>query len=207
MRPRKLVCGVGNNNAGYVVLKYGITDIGGKQKRKRVWICPYYQVWKTMLERCYSARVQERSPTYIGCTVTDDWLTFTNFKNWMVTQNWEGLELDKDILIEGNKAYSPETCVFVTGAVNKFTTDCGSARGELLLGVSWNKAKGKFRVRCRNPSSGKQEYLGLFTSEQEAHQAWRKRKNELAHELAAIQTDQRVAKALIDRYSNYTRVS
>ena len=30
-----------------------------------------------------------------------------------------------------------------------------------------------------------------------------KRKLELAYELAAIQTDERVAKALIDRYTNY----
>lgn len=40
-----------------------------------------------------------------------------------------------------------------------------------------------------------------LSSEQEAHEAWLKRKLELAHELAAIQEDPRVAKALTDRYS------
>ena len=55
---------------------------------------------------------------------------------------------------------------------------------------------------CRNTFTKKQEYLGLFTCEVEAHQAWLKRKLELAHLLAAEQTDGRVAKALIERYTN-----
>ena len=37
----------------------------------------------------------------------------------------------------------------------------------------------------------------------EAHKAWLKRKQELAILLAAEQTDDRVAKAIIDRYMNY----
>ena len=49
----------------------------------------------------------------------------------------------------------------------------------------------------------KQENLGYFTCELEAHQAWLKRKLELAA-LAAEQTDERVAKALIERYTNYS---
>ena len=44
----------------------------------------------------------------------------------------------------------------------------------------------------------------LFRSQIEAHQAWLKRKLELATLLAAEQTDERVAKALIARYTNYT---
>ena len=71
------------------------------------------------------------------------------------------------------------------------------------VGVDYHKRDGKFRAQCRNPFSGEQEYLGLFTCEQEAHNAWLKRKLELAHELAAIQEDPRVAEALINRYLNY----
>jgi len=57
---------------------------------------------------------------------------------------------------------------------------------------------------CSNPFTRKGENLGYFTCEEEAHQAWLKRKLELAHLLAAEQTDTRVAKALIERYTNYT---
>lgn len=154
-----------------------------------------------MFKRCYSKILHERCPTYIGCTVSEDWLTFTNFKAWMKKQDWEGLQLDKDLLFEGNKLYSSDTCVFVSPMVSSFTIDCRSARGEWLIGVCWNKERAKFQSNCRNPFTGKLEYLGYFDCEQEAHNAWRKRKLELAHELAAIQTDERVAKALIGRYS------
>ena len=116
-------------------------------------------------------------------------------------QDWEGKQLDKDLLFEGNKIYSDEKCVFVTQTVNKFTIDNGAARGKWLIGCCWDKRTGKFRARCRNPFTRKQESLGLFTTEQQAHEAWKARKLELAKELAAIQIDARVAKALIDRYS------
>ena len=201
MKHKKLVYGVGTNNADYAVVKYETTEVNGVKKQKLVWRCAYYQAWKHMIERCYSAKLQEQYPTYRGCTVSNDWLVFSKFKAWMEKQDWEGKDLDKDILIEGNKVYSADTCVFVTRMVNTFTIDRGAARGDWSIGVHWHKAAGKFRSMCSNPFTRKQESLGLFKTEQEAHNAWAKRKLELAHELAAIQTDPRVAKALIDCYS------
>ena len=204
MKTRKLVRGVGLNDADYATQKNEtIGYVDGKQKRKLVWICPFYQVWTNMINRCYSVKFQERWPTYVGCTVSDEWKTFSNFRSWMMTQDWQDKHLDKDILFEGNKVYSPETCVFVSGSVNNFTNDRDAARGEWLIGVYWHKRVNKFTSYCSNPFTKKQEYLGLFTSELEAHEAWLTRKLELAYELAAIQEDSRVAEALIKRYSNY----
>ena len=203
MKPKKLVYGVGINDADYIVVKYETTEVNGVQKQKRVWSCKYYQTWKNMIERCYFAKAQEKYPTYIGCSVSEDWLVFSKFKAWMEKQDWEGKHLDKDLLFEGNKVYSAETCVFIEPLVNTFIIDSGAARGELMIGASWHKKKNKFQSSCKNPFTKKLEYLGLFTTEQEAHNAWRKRKLELAHELASIQADARVAKALIDRYSKY----
>ena len=206
MKPRKLVYGVGVNDAEYVTQK--VEEIGyvdGKRKRRQVWVCPYHRTWKAMLERCYSAKCQERQPTYVGCTVAEEWHTFSRFKEWMELQEWEGMQIDKDLLIVGNKVYGPERCIFVTQMVNKFANDRGATRGERMIGVFWHKQAKKFHSMCRNPFTKKREHLGLFTCEQEAHEAWRKRKNELAHELAAIQTDERVAKALMDRYSKPIR--
>lgn len=201
MKPKKLVFGVGINDADYAVKKFEtIGYVGGKRKQKQVWICPYYQAWMNMLRRC-SEKWQEKYPTYRGCSVSTEWFTFSVFKSWMRKQDFEGKHLDKDLLLEGNKVYSPETCVFVTQTVNKFTVDCGAARGEWLIGVSWDKEKAKFKSSCNNPFTKRKEHLGYFANEQEAHEAWRKRKLELAHELAAIQTDPRVAKALVERYS------
>ena len=198
------VWGVGISDADYVVQKFEtIGYVNGKQKQKLVWCCPYYLAWKNMLQRCYSTKYQESKPTYIGCSVSEDWKYFSVFKAWMECQDWEGMQLDKDLLFEGNKVYSEETCVFVSRAVNMFTTDRGNDRGEWLIGVYWNKPAGKFLSQCGNPFTKKHEYLGLFVCEQEAHKAWLKRKLELAHLLAAEQTDERVGRALIERYTNY----
>lgn len=202
MKTRKLVCGVGNSNADYAVVKREeIGRIDGKRKQKTVWTCLYYQTWVDMIKRCYSAKFQESNKTYIGCTVSEDWLTFSNFKAWMEKQDFEGKQLDKDLLFEGNKVYSADTCVFVSQTVNLFTNDHGAKRGEWMIGVTWSKGKGKFQAQCSDPFTKKRGHLGYFDSEQEAHEAWARRKLELAYELAAIQKDPRVAEALINRYS------
>lgn len=204
MKVKRLVQRVGINDANYVTQKFEqLGYVNGKQKQRLIWTCPYYKTWSNMLKRCYSIKTQNNQPTYKGCSVTEEWLTFSNFRSWMEKQNFEGMHLDKDLLIEGNKVYSPETCIFVSGMVNTLTTDCNATRGELLIGVTWNKLVEKFQAQCCNPFTKKQEHLGLFTCEQEAHEAWLKRKLELAKELGAIQTDERIAEALIDRYSNY----
>lgn len=106
------VCGVGINDSDYVVQKKEtIKGIDGKRKQRLVWICPYYRAWQSMLVRAYSKSYHKRRPTYIGCSVSEEWKTFSNFKSWMEGQVWEGKQLDKDLLVEGNKVYSEETCV------------------------------------------------------------------------------------------------
>lgn len=193
----KLVYGVGVNDADYLLQTFQY--IGGRKIRN--WICPYYVTWKKMLERCYSDKWHTARPRYLDCYVVKDWLLFSNFKAWMETQDWEGNHLDKDLLVKENKIYSPETCVFLTPRVNTFMVECTKARGDWPIGVTWNKKDQRFKAQCSNPFSGVQEYLGYFEDPMEAHKAWLKRKQHHAHELAKLQTDSNVAKALINRYS------
>jgi len=192
----KLVFGIGINDADYSVCS--------RLKGKRLW-CPFYRKWMDMLRRCYSEKYQKAKPTYIGCYVTFNWLTFSIFKAWMEQQDWQGKELDKDLLCPGNKLYSPETCVFVDRKVNGFLLESNASRGEYPIGVIYQKEKltNKFKVLCRSVLTSKQKYLGYFSTPEEAHQAWLAFKLEQAHLLAAQQSDLRVAKALIDRYENY----
>ena len=195
---RRKVFGVGNNDADYMV--YECETIGGK--RKIIWRCPFYLTWANMLRRCYSEKALIRNPTYKGCTVFERWLIFSNFKAWMETQDWKGKQLDKDLLVKGNKVYSPDNCIFVHPKVNTFTTDHGNARGEYMIGVYWSKNAGKFMSQCGNPFTGKQEYLGCFTNELEAHLAWKRKKHEHACALADSEycTDPRLAEILRTRY-------
>ena len=200
---KKLVYGVGIMDADYTVQEFiYVLDENGKKKRKRIRVCPFYEKWKSMLARCYYEQEQERHPTYKGCSVCEEWLTFSNFKRWMEKQDWQNRQLDKDILFPGNKVYSPDTCVFVDQRVNKFLTENTASRGEYLIGVCWRKDCNKFQAMCCD-GKGRQKHLGYFNTEVEAHKIWLSFKLKVAQELASEQSDARIAEALIDRYGTY----
>jgi hypothetical protein len=190
--PKKcLVHGVGINDADYVVQP----TVNGKKVFCKVYLC-----WYNMIARCYGSSVQKKQPTYIGCTVCEEWLTFSNFKKWMEAQDWQGKHLDKDIICAGNKIYCPEFCCFLDPVVNTFVTDSGASRGDFLIGVSKTKDRPALRARCNNPITKIPEYLGYFKDELSAHKAWLARKHELACLIAESQDDERVSKALRLRY-------
>ena len=133
MQIQKLLQGVGINDL------YGHNILNGKRLK-------FYGTWKNMIHRCYSDKFQIRYPTYIGCSVCDEWLVLSNFKEWFDANYLDGMALDKDILIPGNKIYSPEACSFVPQYINSLMTDAGASRGDLPLGVSAQKP---------NPKTGK----------------------------------------------------
>ncbi len=199
---KKLVHGVGVNDLPYRAHVYEyVTENGGKKIRKLVFRCEYYTAWINMLERCYSKKFLERYPSYIGTSVCSEWVYASAFKKWMEQQDWQGKSLDKDIVVPRSKLYSPDTCAFVLQATNTFVIASDAIRGEYPIGVTLHKLTGKYRARCQNPFIGENEYLGLFSTPGEAHEAWRKRKNELAQLVAATESDTRVVEALKRRYS------
>ena len=198
----KLVYGVGVNDLGYrVQINEYVTENGGRRVQKPVFRCKYYAVWESMLSRCYSKKSLESRPSYTGTNVCSDWLSATAFKKWMEQQDWHGKSLDKDIIVPRSKLYSPETCAFVLQATNKFVTASDTSRGRYPIGVCLCKRTDKYRARCNNHFSGKTENLGHFSTPEEAHEAWRKRKDDLAQRVAAKESDPRVVEALKKRYS------
>ena len=198
----KLVWGVGVNDLGYRVhVQEWVTKDGGKRIRKSVFICKYYVAWKNMLERCYSKKFLESNPSYIDANVCSKWLYASEFKKWMDKQDWHGKCLDKDIIVPGNKLYSPDTCAFVLNATNSFVLASDASRGDYPVGVHLLKRTGKYQAYCENLFSGKHEHLGYFSTPEEAHEAWRKRKHELAQLVAATEADPRIVEALKKRYS------
>lgn len=188
----KLVYGVGINNAPYVVQPV----VNGKRK-----VCPFYRCWFSMFVRCYSEKAIARNPTYDGCSVDPRWHHFMDFREWMISQDWENNQLDKDLIHLGNKVYSPETCVFVSRQVNVFMTERGNARGDFPIGVCFEPTTGKYKAQCHKLGKG-QMYLGIYETPDDAHIIYMKYKSTLAIELASIQSDTRVSDALIRRYVN-----
>lgn len=108
------------------------------------------QCWSNMLKRVYNENYLKLHPTYRQCSVCDEWLNFQNFYNWYI-ENYYTVDdhimcLDKDILIKGNKIYSPNTVMFVPQFINKIFTKRDNDRGEYPIGVY--KHSNRFVAGC-----------------------------------------------------------
>ena len=168
---------------------------------------PLYKVWSSMLQRCYDDKLHIDRPTYEGCSVVDSFKSFTNFIDWAEKQTGSKVKdvdgkqfhLDKDILIKGNKLYSPETCCFVPHDINTQFTMSKSKRGELPVGVS--KRKGSLLFRAQIKTDGKVKSLGQFKTVEEAFQVYKEAKETYVKEIAnkwKDQIDPRVYEALMN---------
>ena len=165
-RSRKLIYGIGINDAPYITQPH----VNNKQI-----CCPFYSLWQSMLKRCYSHKYQLTKPTYIGCTVCTEWLSFMNFRAWILTQAWEGNHLDKDIKIKGNKVYAPHLCMYVPAALNTIIKTSRLGTGKYPLGVRYFALNNKYASTIS--IAGKSIHLGCFDTIEEASDAyWEARK-------------------------------
>lgn len=98
----------------------GVGYLGGNKHKPREGgiKTKAYETWHSMLRRCYSEKCLKKEPSYIGCSVCEEWRNFQNFAEWFYDNYKDGLHLDKDILVDGNKIYSHDTCLFVTQKQN-----------------------------------------------------------------------------------------
>lgn len=194
MDKKGFVFSVGVNDSPTAVQRFKCWREAGVKKCKLLWACPFYNKWKGMLERCYSDKFKVKQPSYEGCYVCEEWLKFSNFKNWMIQQDYEGKHLDKDLLVEGNRMYSPETCIFIPRKINNFLILRGNDRGEFPLGVSYDNNAGKFKAAGQE--NGYRKHLGLFCTPTAAHKAWQEHKLKLVRLLIDEEEDTLVIKGL-----------
>jgi hypothetical protein len=155
------------------VYGHGINDLdepariysGGKKRH-----CPFYKTWANMIKRSYYEKSKVSQPTYEGVTVTPEWWSRRAFTEWMRGQEWQGRQLDKDILWPGNKIYAPDKCLFVPQEINNLLTNRAAARGEYPEGVSYRKQRKKFEAYTS--IKNKFTHIGLFTDVNEAECAF-----------------------------------
>ncbi len=142
-----------------------------------------YVSWHSMITRCYSDNYHINKPTYIGCTVCEDWHNFQNYAKWYSENDFrnDDWQIDKDIRKLGNKVYNPNTCAFVPQEINTFFNINNKTRGILPLGVSMNQ--GRYYSQC-GIGIGMQKNLGRFDTKEEAFLAYKKCKEAYAKELA-----------------------
>ena len=142
-----------------------------------------YAYWIAMIGRCLS---KGRQLSYTDCSVCEEWKYFSDFKRWFDRnynpETMEGWQLDKDILVRGNKVYSPSTCCFVPSEINKLLTKSNSSRGRNLLGVHYVKRTKKYTARLNKKS--KAVHLGTFDTENEAFNAYKQAKESHIKDIA-----------------------
>lgn len=154
-----------------------------------------YKTWNHMLERCFSDSFKQRNPIYKDVICCKEWLSLSNFNQWVLSQeNYKNYgknhirwALDKDILCKGNKLYSPETCCLVPINVNSLFTKANSLRGKYPIGVSKDeryKNPYAFRAMVRNPFINKDEIIGYYDDPLKAFNAYKKRKEEIIKQVA-----------------------
>lgn len=145
---------------------------------------PAYSAWMHMLRRCYCEEYKTENPTYKDATVCDEWLSYKNFRFWFEDKSngyRDGYELEKDIKVHGNKLYSPETCILVPRFINTLFTKSDKTRGNTLIGAFKTKNR---KYSSRITKNGKQVYLGVFDTEKEAFNAYKREKERFIKEVA-----------------------
>lgn len=180
-------------------IKYGVGVVPKEYKTydtESGWFCPYYRRWHTMIQRCYSERMNKERPTYERVTVCDEWHDFLTFRDWMEKQDWEGKDLDKDVLgiLTGKSEYSPDNCAFISRELNSYFTLRQNHRGPYPLGVTYSNKTGKYVARLNKPTG--RVSLGRFNTPEEAHKAYQLAKYNYGLELLKKQTDNRVIAAM-----------
>lgn len=173
--------------------KYKFTDFG------------MGRLWRSMILRCYNEKYLNKRDTYKDVTVCEEWLNFQNFAEWCVNQkgfksvdqNGRQFQLDKDLLVEGNKIYSPKTCCFVPTEINCFFLTGVGAKDNPMRGFR-RVGSGRYQVRCST------NYLGTYDTEYLAKQAYVTNKYEKLKELLGVYKYS-LNEALLNKLSNITK--
>lgn len=168
-------------NMKKILLGVGVNDYCGSVKSGNRHIRSY-TCWRNMIIRCYDKDVLSKYPSYRGCTVCDEWLHFSLFKQWFDENYIDGCELDKDVLSADCKIYSPDTCIFIPWYINNLIRN--RKDGKYTMGVFYDKKAKKYIARVT--FNGKLKYSTVFRTEEEAACEYRRMKTKLIHDVAKI---------------------
>ena len=195
---------------------HGVGIVGNKYPAKIHGVhTKEYKTWRGIVSRSYGYAEKKKRPKYQDVTCCDEWLLYENFYEWLHAQenfdNWLNGELwaiDKDILVKGNKIYSPDTCCLVPLEVNSLFIKSDASRGKYPIGVYFNKRLNKFcaQISKRTKQNGKmkQDFLGYYNSQESAFYAYKKAKEDHIKQVAQEEFDAgNITKKCYDAMINY----
>ena len=161
------------------------------------------RTWTDMLRRCYSEKSLEKNQSYKDCTVCDYFLNFQNFAEWYYDNIYfieeECMQLDKDILVKGNKIYSPSTCIFVPQRINDLFVNKKANRGQYPIGVHKHNTSYITYCTCGN---SQRIYLGSFNTPHKAFLMYKINKELIIQSIAEEYKD-KIPHQLYEAMMNY----
>lgn len=133
-----------------------------------------YTKWSAMLKRCYSDVSRHEYRGYIDCEVCDEWLNYQVFAQWCHDTGYLllGYHLDKDLLVRGNKMYSPETCCMLPGEINSVLIESRPPTIKSEPRGITKRQNGQYYVRTTENSTSTPR--GTYDTLQEAMDVYRK---------------------------------
>lgn len=164
-----MLYGIGNND------KTCPAKIKGKALRQ-------YVIWQSMLKRVAESRF------YQDCYISDNFLNYSYFYNWATNRkDFQNItwQLDKDLLVKGNKEYGETTCLFLPPELNLLLTTRKAKRGDLPIGVC--ATRGKFQASLKK--QGINTFLGYYNDPIEAFYVYKAAKETHIKHMAELYKD------------------
>lgn len=179
----RLVCGVGINDKTRPTVKNGRT-------------AKEYNLWISMLSRCYSEDIS----SYSDCSVSDNFKRYDYFYDWCQNQIGFGVkdfDIDKDLLVKGNRVYSEITCCFIPAKINRTISIYRKPNEHLPSGVLKNGNLDEYRVRV----GGK--VIGYYPNIDEAFAAYKEKKEQIIRDYA-VEHKSNIDPVAFDALMNWT---
>lgn len=193
------VCGV-----GIVGTKCPVT-IDGKATKE-------YVSWSSMITRCFTKSFVNGENYYYkyeDVEICNEWLCYEKYYEWLHSQEnfdkWILMDkgaVDKDIIVKGNKIYSPETCCLVPNYINALFLKSDRTRGKYPIGVTYKTRDNVFEVQCR--LNGKETYLGRRSTPEQGFLLYKEYKESYIKQVAQEEYDKgNITKRCYDAMINY----
>ena len=179
---------------GKSVFDVGYMGIGKYKSKNNNINTKNYNVWHSMISRCYSNYTLNLQPAYIDKTVCKEWLNFQTFSVWFFDNYYEIpneiMHLDKDCIMKGNTEYCPIMCNFIPATINSLLVKSDSIRGKYPIGVSLNNQCNPNKYSATMRVDKVSTFIGNFNTKLEAFEAYK-------------QAKESQIKVMADRYKEY----
>lgn len=147
-----------------IILGHGYIGVGKYKATVNGKITKQYNAWSNIILRCYSDKHRYLFEAYPDCEICEEWCNFQVFAKWFDDNYYpvEGrLHVDKDVLVYGNKIYSPDTCLLLPQRINMiFMTKPKTRDADLPNTI--HRCKSGFQASYNGKS------LGIFCTLEEA---------------------------------------